>query len=345
MSEILTKELAEKFLRDPGAGCPREHINRAIKIRAGRLEPSLRMCEFTSIEDAAAESVSKYQGLLNLDGITKLTDASAEFLSKHQGLLWLGGVTELSDAAADALSGHHGRVFPNDFSHLEETFMRKHFESQQVGLQIGLTELNDAVAEALSKHQGGLGLRRLTKLSDAAAESLSRHQGRLNLNGLTELSDSAAKALAKHQPRTNVRSRYFVRKIDLSFEGLKEISDTAAKALSKHQGMLALYGIKKLSKAATEALSKHQGKINGHKPSVWTKDVMKYQAAEEKTRKAKTKKVKKQPGFEVLRQRAIGQGLATEKNVDEIISNLPIEKFKEIRGEFTKIKRMDFNQE
>ena len=41
--------------------------------------------EFTRIDDAAAESLSKLEGRLNLDGLTELSDAAAESLSKHKG--------------------------------------------------------------------------------------------------------------------------------------------------------------------------------------------------------------------------------------------------------------------
>ena len=127
----------------------------------------------TTISDAAAESLAKYEtsmGQLNLTGLTELSDAAAESLSKHQGYLSLYGLRELSDAAAESLSKHQG------------------------GLDLhGLTELSDAAADSLSKHQGGdLSLNGLTELSDAAAESLSKHQGNLWLT--PKLKKQVAKA-------------------------------------------------------------------------------------------------------------------------------------------------------
>ena len=58
MSEenILTKDIAEEFLKD---------------------DQSVSLLEFTSIEDSAAESLSKHQGQLSLDGLTELSDAAA----------------------------------------------------------------------------------------------------------------------------------------------------------------------------------------------------------------------------------------------------------------------------
>jgi uncharacterized protein YxjI len=41
---------------------------------------------FEEITDAAAESLSRYEGeVLNLSGLTSLTDAAAKSLSKHKG--------------------------------------------------------------------------------------------------------------------------------------------------------------------------------------------------------------------------------------------------------------------
>ena len=91
MSEekVLTKEIAEQFLAD---------------------EDSVDLSEFTTIEEAAAESLSKHESWhLSLDGLTKLSDAAAESLSKFEGSqLSLEGVTELSDNAARSLCKFEG---------------------------------------------------------------------------------------------------------------------------------------------------------------------------------------------------------------------------------------------
>ncbi len=64
MSEenIFTKEIAEQFIEDE----------------------SFDLGEFTSIEDAAAENLSKHEGNLSLDALTELSDSAAESLSKHK---------------------------------------------------------------------------------------------------------------------------------------------------------------------------------------------------------------------------------------------------------------------
>ena len=89
--KVLTKEIAEQFLAD---------------------DDSVDLREFTTIEDAAAESLSKYEGGpddgdLWLNGLTELSDAAAESLRKNRGeFLFLYGLTSLSDAAAESLSKH-----------------------------------------------------------------------------------------------------------------------------------------------------------------------------------------------------------------------------------------------
>ena len=108
MNKILTKEIAEQFLGDPDG---------------------VELDEFTSIEDEAAESLSKLQGWLSLNSLTELSDAAAESLSKHKGRLNLKGMTKLSDAAAESLSKHKEHLIINS-----------------------LVELSNAAVESLSKH-------------------------------------------------------------------------------------------------------------------------------------------------------------------------------------------------
>ena len=63
---------------------------------------------FTSIEDAAAESLSKHKGEIWLNGLTTISDAAAESLSKHKENIYLCNLTTLSDAAAESLSKNKG---------------------------------------------------------------------------------------------------------------------------------------------------------------------------------------------------------------------------------------------
>ena len=64
MSQKLTLEVAQEFLKDNDA---------------------VHLWEFNSIGDAAAESLAKHEGNLDLSGLTTLSDAAAKALGKHNG--------------------------------------------------------------------------------------------------------------------------------------------------------------------------------------------------------------------------------------------------------------------
>ena len=65
--KVLTKNIAKQFLEDE--------------------DSAVDLGEFTAIEDAAAKSLSKHVGELNLSGLTSLSDAAAKSLSKHDGYI------------------------------------------------------------------------------------------------------------------------------------------------------------------------------------------------------------------------------------------------------------------
>jgi hypothetical protein len=81
MSEeiILTKEIAERFVAD---------------------EDSVDLSEFTAIEDDAAESLSKHEGHLGLDGLTSLSDADVSSLS------WLALDFAVPPSRLDSVGGN-----------------------------------------------------------------------------------------------------------------------------------------------------------------------------------------------------------------------------------------------
>ena len=82
--KILTKEIAKQFL---------ESVN------------LVALSEFTAIEDEAAESLSKHEGDLFLDGLTILSDAAAESLSKYKRDLSLS-LDNIPESAASILRQH-----------------------------------------------------------------------------------------------------------------------------------------------------------------------------------------------------------------------------------------------
>jgi serine/threonine protein kinase/uncharacterized protein YfaT (DUF1175 family) len=250
--KVLTREIAEQFLAD---------------------ENTVRLSEFTTIEDAAAESLSKHEGAaLDLSAITQLSDSAAESLSKHEGAaLELSAITQLSDSAAESLSKYEGGLHLDGLTSLSDVAAESFSNHKGDWLDLkGLTILSDAAAESLSKYEGPLDLDGLASLSDAAAESLSKYVGLLLLSGLTQLSDPAAESLGKSvgpldlggltslsNAAAESLSKHQGDWLDLS--GLASLSDAAAESLSKYEGPLDLDGLASLSDAAVESLSKHKG--------------------------------------------------------------------------------------
>ena len=340
MSEILTKELAEQFLRDP---------------------KGVDLSEFTSIEDSAAEVVSKIErGSLILDNISEISDSTAEFLSQYKGRRTAGaggyaggnelslGLTELSDKQAKFLSEIQGIKF-GGVVHEISLYLDK------------LTNLSDSAAESLSKLNADLSMEGLSRLSDSAAKSLSNVQGELSLRGLQELSDSAAKSISKHQGT-------------IWLDGIRKLSVSAAKSLAEHQGSIVLRGLKTLTDAAAESLSMHKGpqftlgiskvsdgfaasfsnyqgnlhfwegvnsisykaaeslskcnKINGQNPKEWAK--------------AQVEDIPHDEKLSIMRQKAIDLGFANDGNVDSTISSMAVEVFQQLRGILRGVKRKDF---
>ena len=80
MSEekVLTTEIAEQFLVDEG---------------------SVKLEEFTKLEDDAAKVLSKCESDLNLSGLKELSDSSATFLESFAQKIDLPGLSELSESA------------------------------------------------------------------------------------------------------------------------------------------------------------------------------------------------------------------------------------------------------
>jgi len=275
------------------------------------------------LSDAAAESLSKYKGTLGLSGLNVLSDSAANHLSKHKGELHLEDIQEISDAAADSLLKHEGNIFVYN-SQLSDAAAESLSKSKWKINNINPKDwwksfphkiISDAAAEFLASCEEPIQLDFVTELSDNAAESLSKHRGGLSFGGLKKLSDAAAESLSKYEGA-------------LGLSGLTILSDCAAISLSRHKGDLHLNisraKRKELSNIAAESLSKHQGRIDWKDPKEWIKPFYIHQE------------------IETLKQKAIDTGIATTKNVNEIISNLPIGEFNKIRGELSHVKRIHF---
>jgi hypothetical protein len=231
----LSKKIAQRFLAD---------------------FDSVDLSEFTSIESSAAEVLSKFGGILALNGLTSLADAAAQKLSHHEGQLELNGLTTLSDGAARRLVEYQGNVLALDGLKKPSDAMLKGFLSSGSVTNLslgGLSSLSESQLDILSQYQWNLSLNGLKTLSVRVAERLGKHKTGLELNGLKNLSDKAAEVLCKLE-------------LDqLILDGLTSLSDTLANNLSKHPGRLSLNGVTSLSDAAAKRLSKHKGwlSLNG----------------------------------------------------------------------------------
>lgn len=72
---VIDDEVVEAFLEDP---------------------ENVYLSQATEMTEAAAESLSRYSGLLFLNGLTDISDAAAESLSKNEGSLGLNSKIKIA---------------------------------------------------------------------------------------------------------------------------------------------------------------------------------------------------------------------------------------------------------
>jgi len=239
--KVLTKEIAQNFLND-------EYT---------KIETST----FSSIEDDAAEILSKYGQHLNLSGLTELSQSAAESLSKHEGLyLYLSGLKKISDGAAEMLSKHRGGCLElNGLTEISETaalsFARNSKPENELYLN-GVESFSNETFYNLLTYVGSLEpsekiIEKMQQLEPKDWEAIQVKQmeivikipGSLNLDNFAFIGDQAAEVLSGHVG-------------DVSLNGLEEISDSVAKYLSRKEGDLELNGLSSLSDNAAKSLAK-----------------------------------------------------------------------------------------
>ena len=100
--------------------------------------------EFTQIEDDAAELLSNFEDdELFLDGVAELSDAAAESLSKYNGDLSLTGLKSLGDNAATSFSKFKGGYL--------DLNRQPDWEPAPCQPSHRLTKLSEAAAKSLAK--------------------------------------------------------------------------------------------------------------------------------------------------------------------------------------------------
>ena len=143
----LTTQVAESFLADSA---------------------SVNLSVFTTLDDDAAEILSKHRGRLRLFGLSRS-------LSKHKGNICLYGLESLSHEVADGILRHKGELE-----------------------LVSVTNLSDKAAEHLTHYDGyQILLGSLVSLSDSAARTLAKYPGELDVD-LDALPSAAAEQLRKH---------------------------------------------------------------------------------------------------------------------------------------------------
>ena len=220
----LTSQVATKFLEDE----------------------SVDLCDFNSIDEKAAEMLSRHEGVLNLSGLNSMAENIAKHLSEHQGFLNLSGLRVLHENVAKLLVKHVGDLALSGVEELSaET--SKHFCSFESTLIFsGLQKISEAVAENLSGIKGSLFLG-VSEISEPVAKKLSSsHAEGIYFNKLNALSPIAAKGLANYEGH-------------LLIGGLSDISDAVAESLSNFRGILELE-INDLPTSVAEKLSASQAK-------------------------------------------------------------------------------------
>ena len=241
MSEkILTKEIAEKLMAK------------------NELSLDEELEEFISIQDDAAESLSKYPGFaIYFKSLQSLTVQSAESLSKFKHCL---GFSEFDGFGEEVISG--------------------------------IQSISPDVAKALSSHRGGvLYLDSLNEINDDVARYLALWSGASvaldveEKNGITlvflgpDAGNTTQETTPIRQFRTIKEAEEFIniyRSIkpgDLLIRGIKQLSDQAAQYFEKSKAMIYFRSDIKMSDDAAKRLANREVGINKYMASEWVNEI------------------------------------------------------------------------
>jgi hypothetical protein len=167
---ILTLEIAEKLLKD---------------------DQSLDIAKFTTLEDAAAKVLAKYEGTLWLSEIKSVSDAAAAALSEHKGSLILDGITTLSKAAASSLAkvaplpgDHNSLNFRSLLPTIEVVKQLAKYQGDQI--TFGMTSIDLPFAKAMAPFQGQLWIGNVSQLDDDVVRELAKRSGGAYLKGVRD---------------------------------------------------------------------------------------------------------------------------------------------------------------
>lgn len=158
-SKILTKEIAEQFLKD---------------------EDSVDLWEYTSLEDEAAQLLAKHEGDLDLSGLLNVSESNVKILAQHIGCLRLCGLKSISDSMAIALAGTKGDLWISGITTLSDSAACAFAQHKGGMLNIERVEkLTDLAIQELAQHEGDVWLYGVKELSLTATQFLSQQKGNL----------------------------------------------------------------------------------------------------------------------------------------------------------------------
>ena len=199
---ILTQEIAEKFLKD---------------------DASVDLGQFTSIEESAAEVLSKCKGSLNLNGLTTLSVAAASSLAKVAS-------APLSNNCLDLES-----LIPS----IDVVKQLAKYQGDQICF--GLVSVDLPFVKEMAPFRGQLLLGKVSQLDDDVAGELAKRSGGAYLDGVQEYKDGPGH-LALVSALVEWNKDHW-----LGLRGLKKISQSALAALAEYNGrrLLADSSIKK----------------------------------------------------------------------------------------------------
>ena len=235
--KVLNKEIAVQFLVD---------------------EYSVKLKEFTKLEDDAAKVLSKCESDLNLSGLKELSDSSATFLESFAQKIDLSGLSELSESAIVSFARSARKNTPYDIKLdanlsdkvdalrvLDEEIVWAVFNKEEIDTN-NFVSITDEAAHAILENdkKGNDGVPwRTTWFDGALSES-----GNFQLNGLKSISLKTAECLG--QLRAGSAE-------GISLNGLESLTDQSAEEILKYQGYFQIKGLKEISDDGLIAISNH----------------------------------------------------------------------------------------
>ena len=269
ITHVLTGEIAKRIMRadHPPLDYLKLFYPEDESIDPDSIPNILQLWKYDSLEPAAAEILSEYEGDLIFSGLKEIDDESAQNLRWHSNRLILQNVSRFSDAVAGSLADHESLVRIDVVESLKNcrghfALLHRLFEwSDEWRGNLGgrfYTEVKHFTpttagmwAGAMFRHRyGGVVCHAQTLSSDVAKVFIGYGGDFFRADNLDSLSERTAKILGASKTR----------QISL---GVKSISPKVAEALASFKGdHLWLPRLKKVSIESRERLQEFKGVLH-----------------------------------------------------------------------------------